>query len=509
MFSDSDHQQIKDHGLTIETVELQLKNFREGFPPAVLSKPSIVNDGILKLDAGEVSKYIDSYDKELDKKDIVKFVPASGAATRMFKNLFAFHSEYDGSEEAYKKMQQDNGKGSAFEFFKKLENFAFYEDLKESFSSTGVALEEAHLKKDYIKILDYFLTDIGLDYGSLPKGLLKFHKYGDVSRTPLEEHIVEGAKYAKGKNDQVNIHFTVSPDHMEKFKEHVAQVKSKYESEFGCTLNITYSIQNPATDTIAADMNNEPFRENDGTLLFRPAGHGALLENLNSINADLVFIKNIDNVVPDSIKDETITYKKVLAGVLVKIQNQVFKHLEDIENGNIDIATTRKFIKENLGYSGKLDTTEEIKEILDRPIRVCGMVQSDGDPGGGPFWVQSANDESISLQIVETAQIDLLKESQKKVFNQATHFNPVDLVCGMKNHKGEKYDLMKYRDMSTGFVTKKSKDGKDLKAQELPGLWNGSMAFWNTIFVEVPLITFNPVKVVNDLLKPEHQTALK
>lgn len=508
MLSEKDHQQISEHGLTIDKVNEQIENFKKGFPPAILKKPATEGDGILKLDKTERENAISAYEKQASTKEIVKFVPASGAATRMFKKLFAFQADYDGTDASYEQLLADQGSGTPFEFFKNLEKFAFYADLKAAFKSSGVALEEAHLRRQFNDILDYFLSEKGLNYGNLPKGLLKFHHYGDHARTPVEEHMVEGSQYALGANRTVNIHFTVSPEHQEKFKEHVSRVQSIYEKEYNCNIHVTYSVQNPGTDTIAVDMKNEPFRLEDGTILFRPAGHGALLENLNAIDADIIFIKNIDNVVPDSLKEETINYKKVLAGVLLDRQKKIFDLIEQLENDPNDetVQKARDLLKNELGYESASDQlpAEEVLSLLHRPLRVCGMVQSDGDPGGGPFWV--ADEEgNISLQIVETAQIDLSKPDQDKVFHQATHFNPVDLVCSPRNYKGNKFDLMKYRDMSTGFVTKKSKDGKDLKAQELPGLWNGSMAYWNTIFVEVPLITFNPVKQVNDLLKKEHQ----
>jgi hypothetical protein len=507
MFTDKDIAQINEHGLSESKVKQQIKNFVQGFPPAELQRPATEGDGISKLTDQEINNFTEIYDKASTSKEIVKFVPASGAATRMFKNLFAFHAAYDGSDEAYDKMIQNQGKGSAFEFFKHLEDFAFYEDLREEFKKSGIALEEAHLKRQYKEILDYFLLDKGLNYGSLPKGLLKFHKYGRQNRTPVEEHIVEGAQYAVGDGRKVKIHFTVSPEHQAKFEEHVAAVVATYEKEHNVSVDISYSVQNPATDTIAVDLQNNPFRNDDGSLLFRPAGHGALLENLDRIDADIVFIKNIDNVVPDRLKQETVTYKKVLAGILLDKQNRIFDFLEKMQNtvSPSVLEEARSFVREELGYESEKELDQdELFHILNRPVRVCGMVKSEGDPGGGPFWIKEEQG-NVSLQIVETAQIDLSKTEQKEVFGKATHFNPVDLVCGLRNYKGEAFDLMACRDDSTGFVTQKSKDGKDLKAQELPGLWNGSMAYWNTIFVEVPVITFNPVKTVNDLLFDEHQ----
>ena len=332
-----------------------------------------------------------------------------------------------------------------------------------------------------------------------------------VHARPVEEHMVEGAQYAKDAEGNVKIHFTVSPDHQSKFEEHVEKIKSGYERKFGVKISVSYSIQKPSTDTIAVDMDNEPFRNDDGSILFRPAGHGALLENLNEIDADIVFLKNIDNVVPDHLKEQTIRYKKVIAGLLLDYHQKISQALTKLEE-NDGIEQAKRLLEDHLGYQlsesfGDLSEADQIKTLqqkLHRPLRVCGMVKSDGDPGGGPFWVK-AKDGSASLQVVETAQIDLDGKGQKEAFNSATHFNPVDVVCMLKDYKGQAFDLLKHRDPDTGFITKKSKDGKDLKAQELPGLWNGAMADWNTVFVEVPAVTFNPVKSVNDLLQPAHQ----
>lgn len=512
MFTKADLKQITSHQLTEEGLKHQIDKFITGFPPTVLADAATEGNGILKLDEAQADSKVKYYEDNLSNYEIVKFVPASGAATRMFKSLFSFLHEYQGTDEDYEKMKSDQDPGSVYTFFKRLENFAFYDDLKNAYQKvTGNSLEEALLKKEYKKILEVLLNEEGLNYGNLPKGLLQFHQYESESRTPVEEHMVEGAQYAQDSVGNVTIHFTVSPDHQQKFEEHVAQVKSKYESKFSVKIHVTYSIQKPSTDTIAVDMDNKPFRNDDGSLLFRPAGHGALLENLNDINADIVFLKNIDNVVPDKIKEETIKYKKVLAGILLDYQSKIASAITKLESGS-GLTEAKELLEDHLGFrmgsdfDGKSDSDKVnyLKAKLHRPLRVCGMVKSEGDPGGGPFWVKAV-DGSDSLQIVETAQVDLSDEDQKKIFGQATHFNPVDVVCMLKDHNGNKFDLMEYRDLDAGFTTKKSKDGKDLKAQELPGLWNGSMADWNTVFVEVPVITFNPVKSVNDLLKEEHQ----
>ncbi|MEM9324593.1 MAG: DUF4301 family protein [Bacteroidota bacterium] len=507
MFSDSDLAQIKHHGLTSDKVLQQIDAFRQGYPPANLQAPALEGSGIMKLTADEKSKAINDYEGKLGGLSIVKFVPASGAATRMFKKLFGFVADYKGTDQDYEELIADQGKGTIFEFFKRIEDFAFYQQLSAKFKSLhGKSLQEAQISREYVAIIRALLEADGLDYGALPKGLLSFHKEGDMVRTPVEEHIVEGCQYAKQSNKAVSIHFTVSPEHMDAFKSHVEEIRPTYESTFDCKLVISYSVQNQGTDTIAVTLDNEPFRNDDGTLLFRPAGHGALLENLNAIDADVVFLKNIDNIVPDRLKADTIEYKKVIGGILLQLQERIFGYLAKMQDmTDAELQVCAQFIEDHLGWRFASEWSKsDLVKVLNRPIRVCGVVKSDGDPGGGPFWVQGS-DGNTSLQIVETAQINLEDAGQQKIFSSATHFNPVDVVCSLRDFEGQPFDLMQYYDPLAGFVTEKSKDGKALKAQELPGLWNGSMAHWNTIFVEVPVITFNPVKAVNDLLKEEHQ----
>ena len=498
MFIEKDIQQIQERGSDLGVVEEQVHYFEKGFPFLQLSKAATVGDGIIRLTDEEIAQVISEFDKSAADGEIalLKFVPASGAATRMFKSLFGF-------------LQEDKKDKSVDEFFVKLKDFAFYEDLKTSLAADGYEIESADEKT----IASYFLTAKGLGYGELPKGLLKFHNYTERSRTPLEEHLVEGAKYANAGSN-VQIHFTVSPEHRDKFEKLVVEVLPSYQTQYGVRYIVSFSEQKSSTDTIAVNLDNTPFREKDDSLLFRPAGHGALLENLGQLDADIIFIKNIDNVVPDRIKGDTITYKKALAGIVLRYQKRVFGYLDKLA-GNADAALLAEldgFFRNELcvippvGFESWSD--EKKKEYfvgkLDRPLRACGMVKNQGEPGGGPFWAENA-DGSSSLQIVESAQVDVDNADQNSIFKNSTHFNPVDLVCAVKNKKGELYDLKKFRDPLTGFITGKSKDGKELKAQELPGLWNGSMADWNTLFVEVPLITFNPVKTVNDLLREQHQ----
>ncbi|MFO7824539.1 MAG: DUF4301 family protein [Cyclobacterium sp.] len=505
MLTKEQKQQIEKQGMPLEVVEEQIHHFESGFPFLDIQKAAQIGDGILVLDEERLQKALADYSAKSGDQVIVKFVPASGAASRMFKNLFAF-------------LEQENPSLEKDDFVKKfiseIQSFAFREDLDESLKNEGSSLEEALKDKKYSSIITQLLEDKGLGYGNLPKGLLKFHNYPEGSRTPVEEHFVEGAQYGLGKNNTVRLHFTVSPEHQKKFEEKVAVVKPAMKSKFGFNFEVSFSQQKKSTDTIAVDLENKPFIDEDGSILFRPAGHGALLENLNDIDADLVFIKNIDNVVPDRLKETTNTYKKAIGGVLLHAQENTFKALKgmDLAIDEITLERAAHVFTDVLG--GKLPTSFHSKTLsekasflrkkLNRPIRVCGMVENTGEPGGGPFWVKE-EDGTFSLQIAETAQLDLDNAAQAKIFKSSTHFNPTDLVCGIKDYKGNAFNLMEFRDPKTGFITQKSKSGRDLKAQELPGLWNGSMAHWNSIFVEVPLITFNPVKTINDLLRDVHQ----
>ena len=516
MFTENDQAQIAAQGISNEQIDRQIQHFVAGFPYLTAIRAATIGDGMVRVDDEKLITYTRRFDEVAGDYSLMKFVPASGAATRMFKSLFA---AMDGKSDK-----------SVDAFFEQIKEFAFYDDLK-----AAMAVKEQDITTaDHATVLRFLLTDEGLDYGNLPKGLLKFHRYPDGPRTPVEEHLVEGAAYANA-NGLVRIHFTVSPEHHERFEKLLVEEKPDYEAWLGVAYDVTFSEQKKSTDTISVDLNNQPFRNADrngddaalraGSLLFRPAGHGALIENLNDIDADIVFIKNIDNVVPDAIRDVTVTYKKVLAMVLIDAQQQLFRLQELLEQSDTSeadepgeevsdgyLAEADEFLQmtlytnhpENFDTYSKADKVAYFNRKFDRPIRVCGMVPNVGEPGGGPFWAMNA-DGSSSLQIVESAQFDMSNPAQRAIFDTATHFNPVDLVCGLKNRHNQKYDLPAYRDMQTGFITQKSKDGKDLKAQELPGLWNGAMADWNTIFVEVPLITFNPVKTVNDLLRDEHQ----
>lgn len=507
MLTHEDKELLASKGISEAQIAEQLECFKKGFPFLKLAAAaSVDNGGILIPEKEEQDAYLNAWDtyKQGDKK-IVKFVPASGAASRMFKNLFEFlGADYHVPTTDFEK-----------KFFDHIHSFAFFNDLNAAcLDNTGKNIDALLTEHNYKAVVSNLLESAGLNYGSLPKGLLKFHRYADGVRTPLEEHLVEGALYAAGKTGEVNVHFTVSTEHRQLSQKLVDTKTCEYASKYGINYHISFSEQKPSTDTVAADMENNPFRDKDGKLLFRPGGHGALIENLNDLDADIVFIKNIDNVVPDRLKDDTVTYKKLLAGVLVTLQKQAFSYLELLDGGHYSHAELEeiiRFVQQKLHCRNQeiknLEDAELViylRKKLNRPMRVCGMVKNVGEPGGGPFLAYNA-DNTVSLQILESSQIDMNDPEKKAMFEKGTHFNPVDLVCAIRDYKGNKFDLLKHVDKATGFISYKSKNGKDLKALELPGLWNGSMSDWSTVFVEVPLSTFNPVKTVNDLLREQHQ----
>ena len=504
MISKADQTLLQEKGISEEKVAEQLKNFVTGFPYLKIETAAAVGQGILAPSDEEVKEYLTTWDEYCKSdKSVLKFVPASGAASRMFKDLFSFlSSDHDEPQSDFEK-----------NFFANIEKFAFYKELDETCVKNNSATIKELMATDKYKTGVFNLLDsAGMNYGSLPKGLLKFHNYDDAKRTPVEEHFVEGALYA-AMGSKVRLHFTVSPNHRSMFEKLVEQRRAYYEKLFNVEYEVTFSEQKQSTDTIAVDSDNNPFRE-EGKLLFRPGGHGALIENLNDIDADIIFIKNIDNVVPDRLKSDTVTYKKVIAGLLVSLQKKAFEYLRLIDSGKYtheQIEEIIRFVQQKLFCrSSEIKHLEDcdlviyLRKKLNRPMRVCGMVKNVGEPGGGPFLAYN-NDGTVSLQILESSQIDMNNPKAKEMFERGTHFNPVDLVCSVKNYKGEKFNLPTYVDPSTGFISHKSKNGRELKAMELPGLWNGAMSDWNTVFVEVPLSTFNPVKTVNDLLRDTHQ----
>lgn len=504
MLTAEDKQLLQAKGISEEQINAQLENFQKGFPFLKLKAAAATSNGIMAPTDKECEQYIIEWEEyKANGKDITKFVPASGAASRMFKDMFEFlDADYNTPQTTFEKL-----------YFDRIEDFAFYSALNNvCIANEGKDIKTLIADGAYKAVVANMLQEKGLNYGQLPKGLLQFHSYKNGARTPIEEHLVEAASYASSQG-KAEVHFTVSSEHKDLFKNLVNEVLPAYSSTYNTEYTVTFSEQKPSTDTVAATMENTPFRV-DGKLLFRPGGHGALIENLNDLSADIVFIKNIDNVVPDALKPSTVTYKKVLAGVLVNLQKKAYEYLETLDNGtycHADLEEMIRFVQqqlccrnENIKFLEDSELVIYLRKKLNRPMRVCGVVKNVGEPGGGPFLAYNS-DGTISLQILESSQIDKNNPEYVKMFNEGTHFNPVDLVCALKDYKGNKFNLLNFVDKNTGFISYKSKSGKELKALELPGLWNGAMSDWNTIFVEVPLDTFNPVKTVNDLLREQHQ----
>ena len=473
LFTAADLRQLAALGIAPEEAARQIELFRNPPPATHIVRPCRIGDGIRLLALGEHPPLLAAFAAAAAQGRIGKFVPASGAATRMFQVLLA-HLGSGGAEPT----------GEVRTFYDNLHRFPFGAD----------------------RIAD--LAD-------KPKGLLKFHRDGDTARTAFEEHLVEAAAYTRDQNGLCRLHFTVSPQHDDGFAALLAEVRASYERRFACRFDVTFSHQSPATDTLAVDPENQPFRQNDGTLLFRPGGHGSLIDNLQSLadaGWDVVLIKNIDNVVPDSRKETGLLWKKLLAGALLTVQSRLFNSLERLEAGPASpelLAEVEHFLAADLNRpSASRPDREERQQalirLLDRPLRVCGVVRNQGEPGGGPFWVQ-APDGSLSIQIVEASQVDASSPEQQSILKSSTHFNPVDLACALRDRHGRAYDLARFVDPSTVFISNKSHEGRSLKALERPGLWNGAMEGWNTVFIEVPDETFAPVKTVLDLLRPEHQ----
>jgi len=510
MLTEQDKIQLEQKGITEQQVLEQLKQHKTGFPYSDIQRPATPGDGIIVIDKSEENKYLQIFNEELKTGlDICKFVPASGAATRMFKDLYSFLEAADEDIPALAAKEPFAG------FFKRLEDFAFYNDLKKKLPENLDLSTVSGMKT----VVEKILTESGLNYGKKPKGVLKFHRYDGFERTPMEEHLLEAALYGKNRDNKSYIHFTVSKEHEGLFNEVLDNSKEKMEKQYDTAYEVSFSNQKPSTDTIAATPDNEPFRQENGELLFRPGGHGALIQNLNDLDHDVIFIKNIDNVVPEHLSGDTVLYKKLIGGILLEYRERVFKilskldDLSTLESGiNDGLEFIKDVLKRDVVYQNiRKDTNRQeranrVREILNRPLRVVGMVKNEGEPGGGPFWVKSQTG-TISLQIVESSQIDMNDEEKKTIVAQSTHFNPVDLVCSTKDYKGNKFNLLEFVDPVTGFISEKSMNGKPLKALELPGLWNGAMAHWLTFFVEVPVTTFNPVKTVFDLLRPQHQPA--
>lgn len=521
--------QIKEKGLRPQDVQVQLERFRKGFPDLEIDRPATIGDGILRIPNPEEKTHRERFEQAQKEGRIMKFVPASGAASRMFKSL---QTVLNGSDRLTRREfetragadgEGDQDAAFTLAFLDNLETFAFYEDLVAVLKKDELDAGELLERQDYHTLLSYVLDEKGLGLASLPKALIPFHRYEDHRRAPLEEHLVEALAYTRAGNGSVRIHFTISPEHKEAFDRRLESVRSRFET--GCaSLQVETSFQKPETDTIAANPNDQPFLDDDGNAVFRPGGHGALLVNLEELKGDIVFIKNIDNVVPDRLKNLTYRYKKLIGGYLLSLQDKIHFYLKEINQQGPESRILEEivtFVKEELyvglpadmAGSGNLDDrhgsnrkelVQWLHDRLNRPIRVCGMVKNEGEPGGGPFIVRH-DDGSSTLQIVESAQVNMDDPEQENIFTSSTHFNPVDLACSLRDYQGRPFKLEDYRDPETGFISEKSFQGRDLKALELPGLWNGSMARWNTVFIEVPADTFHPVKTVNDLLREEHR----
>jgi hypothetical protein len=516
IFSDKDIIQLEKLGLTQDKIRVQMALINSGMRYSNLIEAATVGNGILKIKEDQKFYYINLFDSKRECLSIVNFVPASGAATRMFKFLFQFLNDYNINEDSIDAYIEKSNNKELSIFLENLEALPFFEEVIHKIHTIIPDYNKLSFEKRRIEFVKSILEVDQLNYSCSPKGLLPFHKYENYVTTAFEEHLYEGALYGSS-NNTANLHFTISENHDENFKNELNRIEEKVGYNTKNTFNVTFSFQKKSTDTIALTSDDQLFRDSEGSILFRPSGHGALLENLNELDYDIIFIKNIDNVVVKEYHDIISNYKKILAGILLEVQEQIFKFLNQLDSNNLnekDLKSMVQFVTNKLNvvvtpefeHSSLDSKIFYLRDKLNRPIRVCGMVKNQGEPGGGPFWVKDKNG-NISLQIVESAQVDNTNESQVEILKNATHFNPVDLVCGIKNYKGESFDLLKYVDNETSFITKKNHLGADIKTLELPGLWNGSMAYWNTIFVEVPLITFNPVKTVNDLLRDSHQVS--
>jgi len=504
-WSERDRKSITAHGLTIEEIGRQLALFRRGVPSVLLNRPCVAGDGIVVIPEAERPSLLAAYEEARRTHRLTKFVPASGAASRMFREWYCCLAAGGFADEA-----------ARMAFACDLKRYAFFPDLRATIATAGQDLESLIGKGEDAAILKSVLTEEGLNYGCLPKALLKFHAYPEGSRTAFEEHLVEAALYARDAENVSRVHFTLSREHESAVRALLSRVIRDHESRLNTIFAVGISTQDPATDTIAVDPKNRPFRDERGKPVFRPGGHGSLLRNLNLLDEEIIFLKNIDNTVPDRLKTETSLWKKLLAGSLVRLQEEIFASVRFLAGGGgteEELERMRDFAEKrvNIGFPKGFrelslsDRRSFLFRKLNRPLRVCGMVKNEGEPGGAPFWVEGADGSGgASLQIIEESQIDRNDPKQRAVWSSATHFNPVDLVCGVRDFCGRKFDLPAFVDPATAAITRKSEKGKELLALERPGLWNGSMALWNTVFVEVPLATFNPVKTVTDLLRPQH-----
>lgn len=502
---EKDLQQLEYKGISTEEFESQINRFTKGVPDVEVLRPASIDDGIIRFKTSDFDEFISVYNSKKN-IDVLKFVPASGAATRMFKALHQFLAEVELNENDIQDKLQNKEFNLLLPLFEQIDNLAFYDQALTIAKAQTENFENLSQNEQSLVILQHAIAEDGLNLGNLPKGLIPFHEYKTRTLTPFEEHLGESVAYAE-KNGQVKLHFTIAEglDHeFNKVLDQYLENQAKNEVDY----KVDYSNQKPSTDTIAVNEDNTPYRDQDGSLFFRPGGHGALIYNLNQLEADVIFIKNIDNISKkDEDKADTTTYKKALGGLLLQLKTQLDDYLKSLKSDEVDdetLSDIKMFMSTKLNIADPADNKEKLFQQLYKPLRICGMVINDGAPGGGPFWIKD-KEGRISLQIVETSQMDLSNDSQKEILENATHFNPVDIVCSTKDHKGEKFDLLEYVNKDRAFIAKKSVDGHPIKALERPGLWNGAMEYWHTIFVEVPSSTFNPVKTVVDLLKPAHQ----
>jgi hypothetical protein len=509
MLTNDDLQQIESKGIHIDKIHRQLEAFARGIPFVKVVTAASIGNGIEVIKDKDRQKLIDIFEKAKDGLDLVKFVPASGAATRMFSFLHSFLETFNPEEKILKTYLKETDNSELTTFLSSLKEFAFVSSLRKKIRKNYPEYRHGSKGVRAYLFVSLMLNEKGLNFANLPKGLIPFHKYSKYSTTAFEEQLYEAAFYTASEGE-VFLHFTFSEKHLPYFKEEFEDVKNRVSKKTKTNFNISYSFQKDETDTIAVNLDNKPFRDGEGNIIFRPSGHGALLENLNDVDADIIFIKNIDNVVTEELAEETAIYKKMLAGKLLWLQKKVFNYLElllsDSFNGET-LKDIKSFLWNELNIKNSPDGIDGIIRLLNRPIRVCGVVRNTGAPGGGPFWVENKTGDS-TLQIVEVSQIDLDNPRQQSIVNEATHFNPVDIVCGVRDYTGKKFNLLEFSDLDSGFISIKTENGEPVKALELPGLWNGGMAYWNTVFVEVPLITFNPVKTINDLLTKEHRPNL-
>ncbi|MDC7995223.1 DUF4301 family protein [Altibacter sp. HG106] len=506
MFTQKDLTQIEAQHLTLNDVIHQIERYRLGTDHADVVTAASIGNGIEVISEGNQEALIHLYDRCKEDLDVVKFVPASGAATRMFRFLHTFLNEYDPKKQSLSEFLKSDADTKLVTFFDRINSFPFINKVRKQIRKQFPDYKQSNKGERAVKLVTAMLKEDGLGYENLPKGLIPFHKYKKFARTAFEEQLYEGAWYAATQGE-TRLHFTFSEAHVSKFKKRFEKIKSRLEKKAHTQFSISYSFQKPETNHIVLNEEDQPFRNEKGELVFRPSGHGALLDNLNDIDADIIFIKNIDNVAAAEYVDTIAAQKKMLAGKLLWIQQKCFDYIKTIKRGDITDALRNEiktFLWQQLNIKDMPVHLKDVVNLLNRPIRVCGVVKNTGAPGGGPFWVKNRNGD-LSVQIVETAQIDLSDAHQRTLVQDATHFNPVDIVCGVRDYEGNKFDLQAFVNPDTGFITTKTIDGQPVRVMERPGLWNGAMAHWNTSFVEVPIITFNPVKNVNDLLQRTHR----